>query len=199
MPAIAVTAASIADGNYCSPRSRFRLPAIAAWQAKHDSDFGTPLLDIGLDTWPPATPNVEQSRYLLSEGVREPVIAALTRIGTVEGFGSAMRMWKVGALQSHFDDSIADTTLAHLDGGMFEAQARDEAGWEAEYGHQHMWFAARDLAFESPDVEDMTELMLFRLGVTAAPGAALPDPEEVKRRQRGARRLQRPCRSMSRR
>jgi hypothetical protein len=145
------------------------------------------LLDIGLDAWPPATPNVEQSRYLLSEGVRGPVIAALTRIGTVEGFGSAMRMWQVGALQSHFDDSIADTTLAHLDRGMFEAQARDEAGWEAEYGHQHMWFAARDLAFESPEVADMTELMLFRLGVTAAPGAALPDAEEVKRRQRAAR------------
>ncbi len=173
-----------ADGRYCSPRTRFRAPAIAAWQAKHRADFGTELLDAGLDTWPPATPNVAQSRYLLQQGVREPVIAALTRIGTVEGFGAAMRMWSIGDLQRFFADSIADTTLAHLDGGMFEAQARDEAGWDEEYGHQHMWFAARDLAFESPDVEDMTDLMLFRLGVTAAPGAALPDPEEVRRRQR---------------
>jgi hypothetical protein len=172
-----------ADGRYRSPRTRFRLPAIAAWQAKHRVDFGTDLLDAGLDTWPPATPNVAQSRFLLGAGVREPVIAALTRIGTVEGFGSAMRMWAVGDLQAHFDESISATTLAHLDGGLFEAQARDEAGWEAQYGHQHMWFAARDLAFESPVVDDLTELMLFRLGVTKAPGAPLPSPEEIRRRQ----------------
>ncbi len=172
-----------ADGRYHSPRTRFRVPAIKAWQAKHRDDFGTELLDAGLDTWPPATPNVAQSRFLLAEGVREPVIAALTRIGTVEGFGGAMRMWSVGDLQTHFDEPIAATTIAHLDGGLFEAQARDEAGWEAEYGHQHMWFAARDLAFESPAVDDLTELMLFRLGVTKAPGAPLPSPEEIRRRQ----------------
>lgn len=172
-----------ADGVYVSPRSRFRQPAIGAWQAKHRADFGTELLDAGLETWPPATPNVAQSRFLLSEGVREPIIAALTRIGTVEGFGAAMRMWHPGDLQPYFTESIADTTVGHLDRGMFEAQARDEAGWEAEYGHQHMWFAARDLAFEHPVVDDMTDLMLFRLGVTAAPGAALPNPEAVRRRQ----------------
>ncbi len=174
------------DGNYRSPRSRFRLPAIAAWQTKHSDDFGTDLLDIGLDTWPAATPNVSQSRYLLGEGVRDPVISSLTRIGTVEGFGAAMRMWNVEDLQRFFVESIDGTTLAHLGRGMFEPQARDEAGWEAEYGHQHMWFAARDVAFEHPPVEDMTELMLFRLGVTSAPGAALPSPEEIRRRQREA-------------
>jgi hypothetical protein len=173
-----------ANGDYVSPRSRFRQPAIAHWQAQHRQDFGTELLDAGLDTWPPASPNVGQSRFLLSEGVREPVIAALTRIGTVEGFGGAMRTWHAGDLAPHFDESIAETTLAHLDRGMFEAQARDEAGWEDEFGHKDMWFAARDVAFENPDVEDMTEVMLFRLGVTRAPGAPLPDPDEVRRRQR---------------
>ncbi len=174
------------DGSYRSPRSRFRLPAIAAWQTKHHDDFGTDLLDIGLDTWPAAAPNVAQSRYLLREGVRDPIISSLTRIGTVEGFGAAMRMWNVNDLQRCFAESIDGTTLAHLGHGMFEAQARDEAGWEAEYGHQHMWFAARDAAFEHPPVEDMTELMLFRLGVTSSPGAALPGPEEIRRRQREA-------------
>jgi hypothetical protein len=46
-----------------------------------------------------------------------------------------------------------------------------------------MWFAARDLAFESPEVDDLTEVMLFRLGVTKAPGASLPGPDEIRRRQ----------------
>ena len=55
-----------AAGTYRSPRTRFRVPAIAAWQAKHRADFGTELLDAGVDTWPPATPNVAPSIARLS-------------------------------------------------------------------------------------------------------------------------------------
>ena len=71
---------------------------------------------------------------------------------------------------------------------MFEAQARDEAGWGDEFGHKDMWFLARDIAFEDPDVEDLTEQMLFRLGVTPAPGRADADRRRrsvVARRTRG--------------
>jgi hypothetical protein len=175
-----------ADGAYHSPRSRFRNHAIAAWQAQHRADFGTDLLDAGLDSWPPPAPNVAQSRFLLERGVREPIMAAITRIGTVEGFGGAMRLWNLDDPQQYFADPIADTTLAHLP-GMFEAQARDEAGWGDEFGHKDMWFLARDIAFEAPDVEDLTELMLFRLGVTPAPGAPVPTAEEIRRRQEAAR------------
>lgn len=170
------------DGTYRSPRTRFRSTAIAAWQDQHHAQFGTPLLDAGLDAWPASTPNVAQSRSLLAAGIRGPIISALTRVGTVEGFGGAMRMWSVDDLQSHFVEDIAATTLDHLP-AMFEAQARDEAGWGDEFGHRDMWFAARDIAFESPDVEDLTDQMLFRLGVTTAPGAPLPTAEESRRRQ----------------
>jgi hypothetical protein len=175
-----------AAGTYHSPRSRFRNDAIAAWQAQHRADFGTELFDAGLDTWPPPSPNVAQSRFLLRRGVRAPIIAALTRIGTVEGFGGAMRLWNLEHPQSYFADPIDGTTLSHLP-GMFEAQARDEAGWGDEFGHKDMWFLARDLAFENPDVEDLTELMLYRLGVTPAPGAPAPTPEEIRQRQEAAR------------
>src|SRR3954468_5627414 len=44
-----------ADGEYHSPRSRFRNDAIAAWQAQHRADFGTELLDAGPDP-PPGRP-----------------------------------------------------------------------------------------------------------------------------------------------
>jgi hypothetical protein len=175
-----------ADGGYHSPRSRFRDAAIAGWQAQHRADFGTELLDAGLDTWPAPAPNVAQSRFLLEQGVREPIMAAITRIGTVEGFGGAMRLWTIDDPQRHFAESITGTTLAHLP-GMFEAQARDEAGWGDEFGHKDMWFLARDIAFEDPDVDDLTEQMLFRLGVTRAPGAPLPTAEEIRRRQEEAR------------
>jgi len=97
-----------------------------------------------------------------------------------------MRMWNVTDPQSHFVESIADTTLDHLP-GMFEAQARDEAGWGDEFGHKDMWFLARDIAFEDPDVGDLTDQMLFRLGVTPAPGAPLPTPEQIRQRQESVR------------
>ena len=41
------------------------------------------LLDAPLSVWSPAYPNVAQAELLLRNGVRDPVVAILTRIGTV--------------------------------------------------------------------------------------------------------------------
>ena len=177
-----------ADGDYVSPRTRNRVPAIRAWQQSHRDAFGTEILDAPLELWPEVFPNVAQSKYLLREGVREPMISALTRIGTVEGFGSMIRSVKVDDLQSHFDESIAGTAIEHLQQGLFEAHARDEAGWEAEGGHKQMWFAARDVAFEHPVSEDVTQMMLERMGIVA-PGGKPPTPEEVRRNAEAMRRF----------
>ena len=143
-------------------------PRSTAWQQSHREQFGTEILDAPIELWPEVFPNVAQSKYLLREGVREPTISSLTRIGTVEGFGSMIRAVQVDELQSHFDESIAGTAIAHLQGGLFEAHARDEAGWEDEGGHKQMWFAARDIAFEHPVTDDMTQTMLERMGIVAA-------------------------------
>ena len=86
-------------------------------------------LDVPLSTWPETYPNVAQAKFLVREGVRDPVITTLTRIGTVEGFGAMIRYANVDDLQRFFDESIAGTALAHLDRGLFEAHARDEAGF----------------------------------------------------------------------
>jgi hypothetical protein len=177
-----------AAGVYVSPRTRNRAPAIKAWQESHRRQFGTEILDAPLELWPEVFPSVAQSKYLLREGVREPTISALTRIGTVEGFGSMIRSVQVERLQSHFDDSIADTAIAHLQGGLFEAHARDEAGWEDEGGHKQMWFAARDIAFEHPVSDDMTQLMLERMGIVPQ-GGKPPTPEEVRRNAEAMRRF----------
>jgi hypothetical protein len=177
-----------AEGTYVSPRSKHRVPAIDAWQQSHREVFGTEILDAPLDLWPEVYPNVAQTKYLLREGVAEPTIGALTRIGTVEGFGSMIRGVTVDNLQRHFVESIDGTALDHLQRGLFEAHARDEAGFEAEAGHDHMWFAARDIAFEHPVSEDMTQTMLIRMGIVPADGKPLT-AEEIRRNAEAVRRF----------
>jgi hypothetical protein len=177
-----------ADGTYVSPRTKYRVPATKAWQQSHREVFGGEILDAPLELWPEVFPNVAQTKYLLREGVPEPTISALTRIGTVEGFGSLIRAVNVDNMQRYFAESIAGTAVAHLQSGLFEAHARDEAGWEEEAGHKQMWFAARDIAFEDPVTDDMTQTMLVRMGIVAADGKA-PTPEEARRNAEALRRF----------
>lgn len=160
-----------ADGAYVPPRTLHRVPATRAWQQAHREAFGTEIVDVPLATWPEPYPNVAQAEHLLRAGVRDPIVTTLTRIGTVEGFGAMIRMVPTEDLQRHFVESIDGSCLAHLDRGMFEAQARDEAGWDEQAGHSHMWFAARDVAFEHPVTEDETQRMLDRMGIRA-PGSS---------------------------
>jgi hypothetical protein len=172
------------DGIYVSPRTLNRVPAIEAWERQRIEQFGTPILDIGLDTWPESFPNVEQTKLLLSSDVREPTISTFTRIGTVEGFGAMLRLLPIPDWTSVFDEDVTGTAIDHLGRGLFEAHARDEAGDGEVAGHDRMWFAARDLAFEHPVTEDQQALMLERMGITspgggpgplAAPPRLLPD------------------------
>ena len=159
------------DGQYVSPRTKNRRPAIEAWEAQRSAQFSTPLLGVPLDTWPESFPNVAQTRFLLGKGVPEPTIGALTRIGTVEGFGGMLRMIPTPDWGSCFDEPIDGTAVAHIDHGLFEAHARDEAGHGEEAGHNRMWFVARDMAFENPDVEDQTSRMMARMGISGSPAA----------------------------
>ena len=76
------------DGTYVSPRTKFRGPALKGWQEQLRVKFGTEILNAPVATWPGNYPNVAQARFLLQNGIREPIIATLTRIGTVEGFGA---------------------------------------------------------------------------------------------------------------
>lgn len=162
------------EGRYVSPRTLHRAPAIAAWEAQRVEQFGTPVLDIGLDQWPEQFPNVAQTKLLLRHGVRQPTISSLTRIGTVEGFGGMLRLLPTPDWQATFDEDVRGTAIDHIGRGLFEAHARDEAGHEDEAGHDHMWFAARDIAFEDPVTEDQRQLMLERMGLASVSGGKPP-------------------------
>ncbi len=140
-----------------------------------------------LEWWERSFPNVEQARFLIRAGVPEPLMATLTRIGTVEGFGANIRLLQPKDLQRHFVEDIGGTAIDHLGQGLFEAHGRDEAGWDEEAGHKDMWFAARDIAFERSCEELDIEAMLARMGFGAGrPGAEaarlLPDdvPAELE-------------------
>ncbi len=151
-----------ADGHYRSPRTLNRAPAIAAWQAALAAR-GDALIDIDRALIPPQYPNAEQAALLVGHGVREPIVRALTIISIVEGFGAIIRDVKVPDLASLVVEPIEGTALAHLDGGLFEAHARDEAGYRDQGGHKQMWEAARDLAFENPTIpQDVLMRMMGR-------------------------------------
>src|SRR6202789_351981 len=162
------------DGRYISPRTRFRLPAISAWGEQNSARFASELIDVPLEWWERSFPNVEQARFLIRAGVPEPLMATLTRIGTVEGFGANIRLLQPKDLQRHFVEDTAGTAIDHLGRGLFEAHGRDEAGWDEEAGHRDMWFAARDIAFERPSEDFDIEAMLARMGFgQGRPGSVL--------------------------
>ncbi len=171
-----------ADGRYVSPRTKNRWPAIEAWEEQRVAQFSTPIIDVPLETWPENFPNVEQSKLLLRLGAPEPTISALTRIGTVEGFGGILRLLPVPDFHRCFKEDIAGTAIAHIDRGLFEAHARDEAGFDDLAGHDRMWFVARDIAFEHPVTADQTARMLARMGIDPTPKS----PAQLRRLRRAA-------------
>jgi hypothetical protein len=172
--------------SYVSPRTLHRVPAIEAWRAKHRAEFGTEVIDVPLDTWPAHFPNVAQARHLITSGVREPLLATLTRIGVVEGFGANIRHLHPTGLQGRFVEDITGTAIDHLGGGLFEAHGLDEAGQFDDgveiAGHRDMWFAARDIAFPEPAPDIDIDAMLERMGFGQTPPNATPVrllPEDI--------------------
>jgi hypothetical protein len=140
-----------ADGNYRSPRTLHRSPAIAAWQEQLRA-AGHSVISIDDALAPPQYPSVAQARLLLKRGVPEPVVRALTVISILEGFGAVIRDVPTPDLAALVIEPIAGTALAHLQHGLFEAHARDEAGYRDQGGHKQMWEGARDLALENPKI-----------------------------------------------
>jgi hypothetical protein len=169
-----------ADGTYRSPRTLWRNPAIRTWQEQHLAASNRPLVSIPDDAVPPHGPSAEQAKFLLREGVREPIVRILTEIAIIEGFGAMIRELPVPPLASFIRENVAGTALGHLSGGLFEAHARDEAGWEEEGGHRQMWDASRDAALSNPAIspEIYANIMARRTGEPPAMFPELGAPVE---------------------
>ena len=163
------------DGQYRSPRTLCRAPAIEAWQAQLSQD-GHPLLEVPSRAMPPQYPNAAQAKLLLRHGVREPLVRSLTIISIVEGFGAMIRDVQVPDLGEVLVEPFAGTALAHLQSGLFEAHARDESGYRDEGGHKQMWEAARDAALENPHIPgDVLMRLMGRRGQGGRPAPLFPE------------------------
>ena len=164
-----------ADGNYRSPRTLHRNPAIRAWQARLERE-GHEVLSIPAAAMPPQYPNAAQAKLLLRNGVREPMARTLTVISIVEGFGAMVRDVVVPDLDALIVEPCEGTALAHLSQGLFEAHARDESGYRDEGGHKQMWEAARDAALENPKVPgDVLMRLMGRRGRGERPKPMFPE------------------------
>src|SRR6516162_5759217 len=173
-----------ADGAYHSPRTLWRVPAVQAWQRQHLATSPLPLVEIPEDVIPPHSIGAAQAKFLIREGVREPIIRILTEIAIVEGFGAMIRELPVPPLKSFVRQEVSGTALEHLTRGLYEAHARDEAGWEQEGGHRQMWEAARDAAFSNPVISpEIFTGVMARRGQEPAPlfPALGPQVERVVR------------------
>ena len=151
------------DGAYVSPRGAIRRPAIVNWQAAL-SEAGASMVAVPEKYVPPHYPSYPQAKFLLQEGIVEPVTRSLTIISIVEGFGARIREVKVPDFASEIEESIDGTALAHLANGLFEAHARDEAGHRDKGGHKQMWEAARDVGLDKPDIPNEILLRLMSGG-----------------------------------
>lgn len=148
----------LADGTYEPPRTRNRVPAVAAWEAALRERGGEPFgassdLLSGI-----RVPTVEQQRVLLRNGLGKVFWNGLTITGKIEARGRFLGQLPVPDLQAAIVDDISEMAIGHLDKGLLSTHGLDEGG-EPERGiggHDSMWFVLRDLALGAdayPDVE----------------------------------------------
>jgi len=134
---------------YVSPRTRWRAPAIDAWQAQLPPGELDAVLGPITAKVPPHFPSVAQTTLLLRHDVTLPLVRILTLIAMVEGYGGeVLRLLPIPPLDERVRGPVEGTALAHL-APLFEAHARDEAG------HEHMWELARDVALDHPVIPDV--------------------------------------------
>ncbi len=138
-----------ADGNYVSPRTLNRLPAIGAWGDALKAR-GHELVDSSPQLMVRGTfPNVAQQSLLLEHGLGQTLWDSLSVTGVIEARGRALATADAPQFQSVVEGDISHTATAHLNKGLLRAHGLDEGGDpdRREGGHDSMWFAVRDMLF----------------------------------------------------
>ena len=138
-----------AAGNYISPRTRNRWPAVKAWEAQL-ATRGFPVIDASLRLLKRGPyPTVEQQKYLLGHGFGETLWNSLTITGVIEARGGMLAQAVAPDFQAIVVEPLAETALGHLNKGLLAAHGYDEGGQKSLGigGHDDMWFAVRDALF----------------------------------------------------
>jgi hypothetical protein len=135
-----------AQGNYISPRTLNRRPAVEAWKStlkQAPIDASVKLLNRG------PYPTAEQQKFLLHRGHGETLWNSLTVVGIVEARGAGLAQAVAPDFQSIVVEDISGRCLGHLNNGLLAAHGWDEGGQKelGIGGHDDMWFAVRDALF----------------------------------------------------
>jgi hypothetical protein len=150
-----------ASGEYHSPRTLIRWPAVRAWQEALQKQ-GWPLIDASTKLLSQGNfPSFEQQKLLLQWGCGQTFWNSLTVTGVVEARGLALTQIVAPDFQSIIVEDISNTTVGHLGKGLLKTHGFDEGGvpGSGQGGHDTMWFAARDLVF-GKDAYPMPEVPL---------------------------------------
>jgi len=136
-------------GEYVSPRTLHRWPAVNEWQQKL-KERGAQIIDASsrlLKRGP--YPTVEQQKFLLNAGDGESLWNGLTITGIVEARGALLATVSAPDFQNIVVEDLNETCLGHLNKGLLEAHGWDEGGTKSKGigGHDDMWFAVRDALF----------------------------------------------------
>ncbi len=148
----------LANGNYQPPRALKREQAFDAWEQALAERGGQPH-DASADLLAGLRlPTAEQQRVLLRNDLGQSFWNTLTIIGKIEARGRLLADLVVPDLQPGIVEDISEMAIGHLGKGLLLAHGLDEGGEPDKGigGHDEMWFAARDLAFDAnafPDVE----------------------------------------------
>jgi hypothetical protein len=137
------------DGNYLSPRTKYRWDAINAWHESLDSR-GIPIVEASTELLTePNFPNVSQQILLLTHGIEQSFWDSLTITGLIEARGRALAEVTAPDFQSIICEDISGTALGHMNKGLLTTHGWDEGGVSGSNvgGHDVMWFASRDLVF----------------------------------------------------
>jgi hypothetical protein len=138
-----------ADGQYVSPRTLNRWPAIRAW-SEALRGRGHELVDSSQQLMVKGHfPNVAQQKLLLDQGLGQTLWDSLTVTGVIEARGKRLANAEAPDFRSIVVDDISETATGHLNKGLLRAHGLDEGGNDAkgEGGHDAMWFAVRDMLF----------------------------------------------------
>jgi hypothetical protein len=136
-----------ADGNYISPRTLNRWPAIREWSDALIAR-GHALVDSSQQLMVRGSfPNVAQQSLLLECGLGQTLWDSLSVTGVIEARGRALADSEAPDFQAVIVEDIRDTATAHLNKGLLRAHGLDEGGDGMVGGHDAMWFAVRDMLF----------------------------------------------------
>ena len=117
-----------AQGNYVSPRTLNRWPAIAAWSAALKNN-GYELVEPSHALMAQGSfPNVAQQSFLLAHGFGQTLWDSLSVTGVVEARGRVLAEAEAPDFQSIVEEDISRTATDHLNKGLLRAHGLDEGG-----------------------------------------------------------------------